>query len=75
MNVGVSSLVPALPPQGTSGGACGWLCTDGEDGDEEKKVSNVDDEQDRVTYSYTFFHALMTLATFYIMMQLTNWYK
>lgn len=61
--------------EGTSGGACGWLCTDGEDGDEEKKVSNVDDEQDRVTYSYTFFHALMTLATFYIMMQLTNWYN
>ena len=38
-------------------------------------MSNVDDEQDRVTYSYTFFHALMMLATFYIMMQLTNWYK
>ena len=74
--MGVSPLVPATPLQDTSsGGACGWLCTDGEDGDDEKRVSNVDDEKDRVTYSYSFFHALMFLATLYIMMQLTNWYK
>ena len=67
---------PAPPPQDTSsGGACGWLCTDGGDGEEEKKVSNVDDEKERVTYSYTFFHVLMLLATLYVMMQLTNWYK
>lgn len=73
--MGVSPLLPAPPPQGTSGGACGWLCTDGDSSDEDRKVSNVDDEQERVTYSYTFFHALMMLATFFIMMQLTNWYK
>ena len=35
----------------------------------------MDDEKEKVTYSYTFFHLLMFLATLYIMVQLTNWYN
>eukprot|EP00794_Sanderia_malayensis_P013728 gene13728-15160_t len=34
-----------------------------------------DDEADGVSYSYTFFHIMMFLATLYIMMTITNWYK
>ncbi|EDV23598.1 expressed hypothetical protein [Trichoplax adhaerens] len=34
-----------------------------------------DNEQDAVAYSYSFYHFMLALATFYIMMQLTNWYS
>jgi len=35
----------------------------------------VDDEEGAVAYSYSFFHFMMVLATLYIMMTITNWYK
>lgn len=35
----------------------------------------VDDEEDKVTYSYSFFHFHLCLASLYIMMTLTNWYQ
>ncbi|XP_069751429.1 serine incorporator 1-like [Narcine bancroftii] len=35
----------------------------------------VDNEQDAVTYSYSFFHICLLLSSLYIMMTLTNWYS
>ena len=43
------------------------------DVEQNRKVH--DDESDAVTYSYTFFHITMILASLYLMMTITNWYK
>lgn len=43
----------------------------GEDG----ALRAVDNEEDGVTYNYSFFHFHLCLASLYIMMTLTNWYQ
>lgn len=35
----------------------------------------VDNERDAVQYSYSCFHSMLCLASLYIMMTLTNWYR
>ena len=55
--------------------SCQYLVVFSE-GDEEKGgQSVVDDEGDSVGYSYSFFHFIFFLASLYIMMLLTNWYR
>ncbi|XP_038624006.1 serine incorporator 1 [Tachyglossus aculeatus] len=44
-----------------------------EDGEEARRA--VDNERDGVTYSYSFFHFMLFLASLYIMMTLTSWYS
>lgn len=46
----------------------------GNDGGENgKKV--WDNEEETVAYNWSFFHVMFALATLYVMMTLTNWYK
>lgn len=52
-------------------GALAEFSSPGEDGAHRA----VDNEQDAVTYSYSFFHFCLLLASLYIMMTLTNWYS
>ena len=47
--------------------------TDPESRDDEE--GGNDSERDGVQYSWSMFHLMFALATLYIMMTLTNWYK
>ena len=46
------------------------------DEENQKPVQKVvDDEENGVTYSYSFFHFVYFLAVLYIMMIMTNWFQ
>ncbi|XP_072531526.1 serine incorporator 2 [Salminus brasiliensis] len=51
------------------------LAADTEIAGEDGARRAVDNEEDGVTYSYSFFHFCLVLASLYIMMTLTNWYQ
>ncbi|KAM3595616.1 uncharacterized protein V6R79_000004 [Siganus canaliculatus] len=67
-NAQVNRLMQTEEGQGLTAAA---EASEGEDGVRRA----VDNEEDAVTYSYSFFHFCLFLSSLYIMMTLTNWYK
>jgi len=51
--------------------------TGGPDATESDQPGQVvwDDEADAVAYSYSFFHLSLLLASLYVMLTLTRWYR
>ncbi|XP_029177108.1 probable serine incorporator isoform X4 [Nylanderia fulva] len=45
------------------------------DAESGNDVKVWDNEEEKVAYNWSFFHLMFALATLYVMMTLTNWYK
>lgn len=53
-----------------------YVSVEGRNGDVEGNEAKVwDNEENTVAYNWSFFHLMFALATLYVMMTLTNWYK
>lgn len=53
-----------------------YVSVEGRNGDVEGNEAKVwDNEEDTIAYNWSFFHLMFALATLYVMMTLTNWYK
>ena len=52
------------------------LVKDNGEGNSDPEANRVwDNEEDEVAYSWSLFHLMFALATLYVMMCLTNWYR
>lgn len=71
-----NSQVSKLTLSGSDSVILGDATTSGA-GDEEDGQPRrvVDNEKEGVQYSYSFFHFMLCLASLYIMMTLTSWYR
>ena len=58
----------AMNDVGSAGNA-----SDDEEGGGRKGQKVYDDEEEGVAYNYSLFHLVLTCASLYIMMCLTNW--
>ncbi|XP_029662546.1 probable serine incorporator isoform X2 [Formica exsecta] len=58
--------------QSLIGGEVEGRNADAEGGNDTKVWDN---EEEKVAYNWSFFHLMFALATLYVMMTLTNWYK
>lgn len=70
-DVGSAVADEALLPEDAKTSEQTKLINRSEDDDLERPQG--DDEEDRVTYNYSFFHLIFTMASMYLVMLLTNW--